>query len=129
MATDILIVDDEADIRKIIAGILQDEGYTTREAGNSAEALQMLSRHNEISIMITDVNMPGQMNGLGLIAQVRCDHPDIRSIVVSGHSSAVEASKAGATGFLPKPYMAQTMVQAVLDTVRRHLAEPKSAFH
>lgn len=123
----ILVVEDEALIRMSTTATLEDAGFCVLEAGNSAEALDMLSRHGEVTIMMTDVNMPGPMNGLGLVAQVRCDHPDIRSIVVSGHSSAMDASKAGATGFLPKPYMAHTMVQAVTDTIKRHLASPKAA--
>lgn len=123
--TTILVVEDEALIRMSTTATLEDAGFRVLEAQDSAEALEMLSRHAEITIMMTDVQMPGGMNGLGLVAQVRRDRPDIRSIVVSGNTSALEASKAGATGFLPKPYMAQTMVQAVADTIKRHLAVPQ----
>ncbi len=86
----------------------------------ATEALEVLSRHSEVSILMTDVRMPGHLDGLALITQVRIDHPAIRSIVVSGHTTAMEASDAGAIGFLPKPYMAHTMVQAVHDTVKRN---------
>ena len=123
----ILVVEDEASIRMSTTATLEDAGFRVLEAGSSAEAIDILSHHGEVTIMMTDVNMPGPMNGLGLVSQVRRDHPDIRSIVVSGHSSAVDASKAGATGFLSKPYMAQTMVQAVNDTINRHLAGPRAA--
>ena len=70
--------------------------------------------------MVTDVRMPGSMNGLALVARVRIDHPAIRAIVVSGNTSAEDASNAGALGFVAKPYLAQTMIQAVQDTVLRH---------
>lgn len=123
----ILVVEDEALIRMSTTATLEDAGFRVLEAGSSAEEIDILSHHGEVTIMMTDVNMPGPMNGLVLVAQVRCDHPDIRSIVVSGHSNAMEASMAGATGFLPKPYMAQTMVQAVNDTIHRHLAGPQAA--
>jgi len=99
---------------------LEDAGFWVLEAQNATEALEVLSRHSEVSIMMTDVRMPGLLDGLALVAQVRIDHPAIRSIVVSGHTTATEASDAGAMGFLPKPYMAHTMVQAVHDTVKRH---------
>ena len=116
----ILVVEDEVLIRMSAVATLEDAGYTVLEAQNSAEALEILIRHPEVTIMLTDVRMPGLMDGLALVAQVYIDHPAIRSIVVSGHTSAMQASDAGAMGFLPKPYMAHTMVQAVRDTVKRH---------
>jgi DNA-binding NtrC family response regulator len=116
----ILVVEDEVLIRMSTVATLEDAGFWVLEAQNSAEALEVLSRHSEVSIMMTDVRMPGLLDGLALVAQVRIDHPTIRSIVVSGHTTAMAASDAGAMGFLPKPYMAHTMVQAVHDTVKRH---------
>jgi two-component system, response regulator PdtaR len=116
----ILVVEDEALIRMSTVATLEDAGYCVLEAQNSPEALQILSRHAEISILLTDVRMGGPMDGLALVAQVRLDHPAIRAIVVSGTTTATEAIDAGALGFLTKPYMAQTLVQAVHDTVLRH---------
>jgi len=116
----ILVVEDEVLIRMSTVATLEDAGFWVLEAQNATEALEVLSRHSEVSIMMTDVRMPGLLDGLALVAQVRIDHPAIRSIVVSGHTTAMEASDAGAMGFLPKPYMAHTMVQAVHDTVKRH---------
>ncbi|MEY4708289.1 MAG: hypothetical protein RJB58_2012 [Pseudomonadota bacterium] len=123
----ILVVEDEAVIRMCTASTLEDAGFRVLGADCSAEAIEILSCHAEISILMTDVHMPGQMNGLGLVAQVRRDHPDIRAIVVSGNTSAADASMAGATGFLAKPFLAQTMIQAVNDTIKRHLAGPRAA--
>jgi len=116
----ILVVEDEALIRMSTVATLEDAGYCVLEAQNSPEALQVLSHHAEISILVTDVRMTGAMDGLALVAQVRLDHPAIRAIVVSGTTTATEAIDAGALGFLTKPYMAQTLVQAVHDTVLRH---------
>jgi two-component system, response regulator PdtaR len=116
----ILVVEDEALIRMSTVATLEDAGYCVLEAQNSPEALQILSRHAEVSILVTDVRMSGAMDGLALVAQVRLDHPAIRAIVVSGTTSATEAIDAGALGFLTKPYMAHTLVQAVHDTVLRH---------
>ena len=113
----ILVVEDELFIRMSAVGILQDEGFLVLEAMNSAEALDVLLRHAETNILMTDVRMPGLMDGLALVAQVQIDHPSIRSIVVSGNASAEQARNAGASGFVAKPYLAKTMVQAVHDAV------------
>jgi CheY-like chemotaxis protein len=113
----ILVVEDELFIRMSAVGILQDEGFLVLEAMNSAEALDVLLRHAETNILMTDVRMPGRMDGLALVAQVQIDHPSIRSIVVSGNASAEQARNAGASGFVAKPYLAKTMVQAVHDAV------------
>jgi DNA-binding NtrC family response regulator len=111
----ILVVEDELYIRMSAVGALQDEGFLVLEAKNSAEALSVLSRHSETSILMTDVRMPGAMDGLALVAQVHIDHPEICSIVVSGNTSAQQARNAGASGFVAKPYLLKTMVQAVHD--------------
>ena len=113
----ILVVEDEPYIRMSAVATLEDAGFLVLEARDSAEALQMLAHHSEISILLTDVRMPGRMDGLALIAQVRSDYPAIRSIVVSGNVSATAASGAGAFGLVHKPYLPQTMIQAVHDTM------------
>ena len=113
----ILVVEDELFIRMSTVAALEDEGFLVLAARNSAEALKVLSRHSETNILMTDVRMPGPMDGLALVAQVQIDHPAIRSIVVSGNATAEQARNAGASGFVAKPYLAKTMVQAVHDIV------------
>lgn len=116
----ILVVEDELFIRMSAVAALEDAGFLVLAAKNSAEALSVLSRHSETNILMTDVRMPGLMDGLALVAQVQIDHPAIRSIVVSGNASAEQARNAGASGFVAKPYLAKTMIQAVHDTVLLH---------
>ena len=116
----ILVVEDEFFIRMSAVATLEEAGFCVLEARNSLEALDMLSRHAETSVLMTDVRMPGLMNGLELITQVQIDHPAIRSIVVSGNASAEQARNVGAVGFVTKPYLAETIVQAVRDTMLRH---------
>ena len=116
----ILLVEDEFFIRMSAAATFEDAGFLVYEAQNSAEALEILSRHPETNVLMTDVRMPGLMDGLALVAQVKIDYPAIRSIVVSGNTSAAQASDAGASGFVAKPYLEKTIVQAVRDTVLRH---------
>lgn len=89
--TTILVVEDEPLIRMTAVATLEDAGFQVLEAGNSAQALDMLARHEDVSILLTDVRMPGRMDGLGLVAQVQHDHPAIRSIVVSAHATAMQA--------------------------------------
>ena len=116
----ILVVEDEIFIRMSAVATLEDAGFCVLEARNSLEALDILSRHLETSVLMTDVRMPGLMNGLALIARVKIDHPAIRSIVVSGNTSAEQARDAGAFGFVAKPYLPKTIVQAAHDTASRH---------
>jgi len=116
----ILVVEDEPFIRMFAVATLEDAGFQVVEAKDSANALDMLALHDQISVMITDVRMPGHIDGLALVAMVCIAHPAIRAIVVSGNATAEEAGQAGAMGFVAKPYMAQTIIQAVHDTVLRN---------
>ncbi|MEM9683014.1 MAG: sigma-54 dependent transcriptional regulator [Pseudomonadota bacterium] len=116
MANDILIVDDEADIRKIIAGILQDEGYETREAGSSAEALGAI-QSRQPSLIILDVWLQNsQFDGLQLLEMVRRDNPDQQVVMISGHATfdmAVRATKMGAYDFLTKPFKSDVLLHTI----------------
>ena len=116
----VLIVEDEVLIRMSSAATLEDAGFRILEAGSSAEALQILAANKDIDILMTDVRLPGEMDGLDLVALVHRVHPDIRAIVVSGNTSAEDASNAGAIGFLPKPYMAHSLVCAVNELIARN---------
>ena len=113
----ILVVEDEALIRMSTVASLEDAGLQVLEAANSAEALALLAGHAEISIMVTDVRMPGVMDGLALVSRVQRDSPAIRAIVVSANATATDAYKAGAAKFISKPYLAHSVVQAVLSLI------------
>jgi DNA-binding NtrC family response regulator len=115
----ILVVEDETLIRMFAVATLQDAGFWVLEARDGAEALEILARNPDICLLVTDVRMPGRIDGLALVARVQRDHPAIRTIVVSGNASIQEAVKAGAAGYLAKPYMAHAMVRAVQDTLLR----------
>lgn len=111
----VLVVEDEVLIRMSIAAALEDAGFQVLEAGNSAQALEVLAHHDGIGIVVTDVRMPGAMDGLGLVAQLRRDHPAIRILVVSGNTAAADAIAAGAMAFIGKPYEPRGVVATVLD--------------
>lgn len=113
MAADILIVDDEADIRGLVAGILEDEGYDARTAKDSDEALATISGRRP-SLVFLDIWLQGsKLDGLQLLDIVRKDHPDVPVVMISGHGNietAVTAIKRGAYDFIEKPFKADRLV-------------------
>jgi two-component system, response regulator PdtaR len=116
----ILIVEDEVLIRMSSAATLEDAGFHILEAGSAAEAVEVLLANEDIDVLMTDVRLPGAMDGLDLVALVHRRHPEIRAIVVSGNTSAEDACNAGAIGFLPKPYMAHSLVRAINELITRN---------
>ena len=116
MARDILIVDDEADIRLLIAGTLEDEGYETREASESESALKAI-RTRQPSLLILDIWLEGsQMDGLQLLDVVMREHPNLPVVMISGHGSietAVTAIKKGAYDFIEKPFKTDRLLLIV----------------
>ena len=116
MAYDILIVDDEADIRVLTAGILQDEGFQTREAASSAEALSAVDARRP-SLVLLDIWLQGsELDGLGILKVLKRDHPTIPVLMMSGHGTvetAVTAIKDGAYDFIEKPFKADRLIVLV----------------
>lgn len=104
---DILITDDERDIRELIADILQDEGFTTRLAGNSHECLAQIEKERP-ALMILDIWLKDSgMDGIDILKQVKREHPEIPIVIISGHGNieiAVAAIKQGAYDFIEKPF-------------------------
>ncbi len=113
MAADILIVDDEADIRDLVAGILQDEGFDARTARNSDEALTAVVARRP-SLLFLDIWLQGsKLDGLQLLEVVKSEHPDLPVVMISGHGNietAVSAIKLGAYDFIEKPFKADRLV-------------------
>jgi two-component system nitrogen regulation response regulator NtrX len=113
MASDILIVDDEADIRELVAGILQDEGYVTRTARDSDDALNSVAGRRP-NLVFLDIWLQGsRLDGLQLLEAVKQQHPDLPVVMISGHGNietAVAAIKQGAYDFIEKPFKADRLV-------------------
>ena len=105
--SDILIVDDERDIRQLISDILEDEGYPTRLAGNSDEAMRAVSDAAP-ALMVLDIWLKdSRMDGIDILKAVKRDNPDVPIIIISGHGNieiAVAAIKQGAYDFIEKPF-------------------------
>ncbi|NVO17827.1 MAG: sigma-54-dependent Fis family transcriptional regulator [Rhodoplanes sp.] len=113
MASDILIVDDEADIRELVAGILEDEGYGTRTARDSDDALKVIQARRP-SLVFLDIWLQGsKLDGLQLLATIKAEHPELPVVMISGHGNietAVAAIKQGAYDFIEKPFKADRLV-------------------
>jgi two-component system nitrogen regulation response regulator NtrX len=113
MSSDILIVDDEADIRELVAGILQDEGHGTRTAKNSDEALAAVAARRP-NLVFLDIWLQGsKLDGLQLLAAIKQEHAELPVVMISGHGNietAVSAIKLGAYDFIEKPFKADRLV-------------------
>ncbi|MDJ1007153.1 MAG: sigma-54 dependent transcriptional regulator [Paracoccaceae bacterium] len=104
---DILIVDDERDIRELISDILRDEGYPTRVAGTSDDAMTEINRAPPALIILDIWLKDSQMDGIDILKTVKRDNPDIPVVIISGHGNieiAVAAIKQGAYDFIEKPF-------------------------
>lgn len=113
MANDILIVDDEADIRDLVAGILEDEGFSTRTARDSDSALNEIANRRP-NLVFLDIWLQGsKLDGLQLLEQVKKDNPELPVVMISGHGNietAVAAIKRGAYDFIEKPFKADRLI-------------------
>lgn len=117
MAADILIVDDEADIRDLVAGILEDEGHKTRIARDSDEALKAIEDRRP-HLVILDIWLQGsRLDGLEVLTVMKRTHPDLPVVIISGHGNietAVTAIKRGAYDYIEKPFKSDRMNLVVL---------------
>ncbi|MBP7704431.1 MAG: sigma-54-dependent Fis family transcriptional regulator [Caulobacter sp.] len=116
MAADVLVVDDEADIRELVSGILQDEGYAVRSAADADQALAAI-RARKPALIVLDIWMQGGgMDGLELLDLVKTLDADLPIIMISGHGNietAVSAIKRGAYEFLEKPFKSDRLLLVV----------------
>jgi two-component system nitrogen regulation response regulator NtrX len=116
MAREILIVDDEADIRMLITGILSDEGYATRDASDSTSALEAIQNRRP-NLVILDIWLQGsKLDGLELLQAILREQPSIPVLMISGHGTielAVNAIKLGAYEFIEKPFKADRLLLVV----------------
>ncbi len=113
MPSDILIVDDEVDIRELVAGILQDEGYGTRTARDSDDALAAVVARRP-NLVFLDIWLQGsRLDGLQLLDALKQEHPELPIVMISGHGNietAVSAIKRGAYDFIEKPFKADRLL-------------------
>ena len=126
MASDILIVDDEADIRELVAGILEDEGHGTRTARDSDEALSAVVARRP-NLVFLDIWLKGsRLDGLELLDSLKQQHPELPIVMISGHGNietAVSAIKRGAYDFIEKPFKADRLMLAAERAIKSSAAD------
>ncbi|MCJ2186322.1 nitrogen assimilation response regulator NtrX [Novosphingobium beihaiensis] len=136
MALEILIVDDERDIRELVAGVLSDEGYECRTAGDSEAALAAIDARRP-SLVLLDVWLHGSpMDGLEVLDAIKAREPELPVIIFSGHGNidtAVAAISRGAVDFIEKPFEAEKLLHLVgrateTERLRRENAQLKQDF-
>ena len=117
MPSDILIVDDEADIRELVAGILEDEGHRTRLARDADEALKAIEERRP-QLVILDIWLQGsRLDGLEVLTMIKRQHPDLPVVIISGHGNietAVTAIRRGAYDYIEKPFKADRLILVTL---------------
>ena len=135
MPLDILIVDDERDIRELVSGVLEDEGYATRSAADSDSALEAIAARRP-SLVLLDVWLKGsKLDGLDLLDEMKRRDPSIPVLVISGHGNldtAVAAIRKGAADFIEKPFEAERLLLMVAratetERLRREVASLRAS--
>ena len=133
MTSDILVVDDEEDIRELVAGILEDEGHDARTARDSDSALAAIAERVP-SLIFLDIWLQGsRLDGLALLDEIKTIHPHVPVVMISGHGTietAVSAIKRGAYDFIEKPFKADRLIlicERALETLKlkREVSELK----
>jgi len=116
MALEVLVVDDEADIRELVSGVLEDEGYTVRTAGDSTQTLDAFEERRP-SMVLLDVWLQGsRLDGLQLLQEIKRRDPTVPVLMISGHGNldtAVAAVREGAIDFIEKPFEAERLLYLV----------------
>ncbi len=107
----VLVVEDEVMMRTKLAEELQDAGYLVVEASDGTEAIEILTVRRDIKIVISDVRMPGPIDGVELSRRVRSDYPGIKVILSSGEPNAADSTAHG--GFFLKPYRVARIISHI----------------
>jgi two-component system, response regulator PdtaR len=110
-AVTVLVVEDEAIMRAKLTEELQDAGYLVVEASNGTEAVEMLTVRRDVKIVISDVRMPGPIDGVELSRRVRSDYPAIKVVLSSGEPNAADLT--AHDGFFLKPYRVARIIRHI----------------
>ena len=115
----VLIVEDDQLLRLLTVDIVEDAGFEALQAGDANEAVAILEARSDIALLLTDINMPGSMNGLKLAHAVRDRWPPIKIIVVSSRVPDRDLPTGGR--FFHKPYHAKTIISEIRSLIGREL--------
>ncbi|MGI3902383.1 MAG: response regulator [Janthinobacterium lividum] len=115
----VLVVDDEAILRLIASDVLEDSGFRVVEAENAKEALKVLADYPGVSVLFTDINMPGALDGLDLAQEVHARWPDIKLVVTSGRPKPTDKEIPDDGRFVAKPYSPDSLVREIRKALAR----------
>ena len=114
----VLVVEDEPIIRLGIASSIEDAGYVVLEAANADEAISRLVANNEVGVVVTDVDMPGSMDGIRLAHYIRRRWPPIQLLVISGKVGVVTGELPEGARFMSKPYQEPQLINTIAALAR-----------
>ncbi|KAB0265520.1 response regulator [Microvirga brassicacearum] len=117
----ILVVEDEPLLRMLATDILQDAGFKVTEAGTGEEGLSILATNPDVSVLFTDVHMPGVPDGFALARIASESYPHVATVIVSGNAMPRDGELPKGAVFIPKPYRSDQL----LGTIAKLLSEPK----
>ncbi len=115
----VLLVEDEALIRMMLAGEFEEAGFRVHEAGSADDAVALLESGVEVALVVTDIRMPGRLDGLGLVAWLADHRPGLPVLIVSGYATPprTENMNAAIAAVLSKPYNPTHIVSLVADLI------------
>ena len=120
----ILVVEDEVVVRMDMAEFLRQSGYRVQEATNAAEAVKILDSKLTIDLVVSDIRMPGEMDGRGLAKWVQNSRPDLHVILTSAYSQSREDEAMQNVSYLGKPYTGRALLQRVQKTLNQNRSRP-----
>lgn len=115
----VMVVDDEVLIRLVAGDMLRDAGFEVVEACNADEAMSLLATGTTYNLIFSDVNMPGSVDGVGLVAYVKEHYPIIPVVLTSGGVAPHDLAAAGAVAIVPKPYSEAVLTKTICRVLGR----------
>jgi CheY-like chemotaxis protein len=107
----VLVVEDDVLLRTLAAEVVEEAGFEAVQAADADEAISLLKCHSNIAVLLTDIDMPGSMNGLKLAHAVRNCRPLIKILVVSGQVRPQSSELPSGAGFFAKPYQSAALIE------------------
>lgn len=120
----VLVVEDQTLVRMFIADFLDDAGFKVFEAVNADEAMTVLQARPDVQVVVTDIEMPGSMNGLELTRMVQERWPGVGVVITSGRERPGPDDLSEKVAFLAKPYLPETVINVVRQMATPQVVEP-----